>query len=129
MNIYEYYKELLLTRNKIPKEVKRYIFSFVIDDFKNIINDKKLETMISKYKNKNKIMIQRCPPIFHLTEVPYNYLLTNKNFKEKIEFLFDKEKIDVIFSHYCCNNKGICFCNPKAELNLTLFNPIVNNNY
>ena len=122
MNTFKYYKELLLLRNKIPKELKRYIFSFVIDDFKNIIIDKKLETMISKYKKTNKIMIQRVPPTFHFDEIPYNYLLTKEKIKDKIEYFFNKEKIDVIFSHYCCNNKGICYRNPDAQLNLYLIN-------
>ena len=127
MDILKYYKEFLLIGNKLPKDLKRYIFSFVIEDFKNIIIDKKIEKMISRYKNNHKLRIQ---PTFHLGEIPYNYLLSKEKFKEKIDYFLNKEKIDVIFSHYCCSNKGICYCNPNAELNLTLFTPLTyNNNY
>lgn len=111
MDIFKYYKEVLLIDNKLPKDLKRYIFLFVIEDFKNIIINKKIETLINRYKNNYKLRIQ---PTFHLGEIPYNYLLTKEKFKKKIDYFFNKENIDFIFSHYCCSNKGICYCNPNA---------------
>ena len=63
MDIFKYYKEVLLIDNKLPKDLKRYIFLFVIEDFKNILIDKKIARLINLYKNNYKLRIK---PIFNL---------------------------------------------------------------
>lgn len=125
MSIYEYYRQILLINNNLATEIKRYIFSYVIDDFKNKIIDKKIESKIKNYKNKDikKYKKIKLMPTFHISEMPYNYLLTKENLKNKIEIISKKENLNINFSHYCCNNKGICFVDPDYDLNL--FNPLL----
>jgi len=105
MKIWNFYKELLLIE-KLDNNIKRYIFSFLIDDYKKNI----LENFIC-----NKINIQKNNDLltFHFNNMPYVNSEINNQIRKEINLLIIKniKKMNLKhqFSHYCCNGQGLCY--------------------
>lgn len=124
-NLKDVYKQVLLIK-KGHNDVKRYIFSYIIDDYKKIINDYYLEIKINKFifstsdnifnfnKGKNNLFT------FHKNEIPYSNLITFNYLKNYFNTKFNENNIKYKFSHYCCNNKGICYNSNNYSNNLEL---------
>ena len=112
-SLFDIYKELILSsKNNIKiylnNDLNRYIFSFVIDDFKKIIN----ETFIKKHLEKSIIQSNFLgkPLIVYYDNFPYPELVKNINLKELINSKLDIHS-NLYFSHYLYNNDGIYYKN------------------
>ena len=122
-SLIDIYKEVLLIK-KDHLDIKRYIFSYVIDDYKKIINNyyinKKINNFISNNtfnfnENKKKKLFT-----FHKNELPYSNLITFNYLKNYFNRKFYENNMKYKFSHYCCNNQGICYESNNYSNNLEL---------
>lgn len=121
-----YRQILLIEKNNIDFYIKREIFSFIKNDYKKIINDYYLEKKINNFilsnsnnifnlnKEKNNLFT------FHKDELPYSDLITFNFLKKYFNRKFHENNMKYIFSHYCCNNKGICYESKYYSNNLEL---------
>ena len=112
-NLFNIYKQLiLLSRNNaniyLNNDLNRYIFSFIIEDYKKIIN----ETFIKKYLEKSIIQANFLgkPLIIYYNHFPYPELVKNINLKELINSKLDVHS-NLYFSHYLYKNDGIYYKN------------------
>ena len=124
-SLLDIYKQVLLIK-KNHFEIKRYIFSYIIDDYKQIINNyyinKKINNFISNNsnnifnfnENKKKLFT------FHKDEIPYSNLITFSYLENYFNRKFNENNMKYKFSHYCCNNKGICYESNNYSNNLEL---------
>lgn len=102
----------------LPKEIVRYIFSYINKNIMIELNDKKIQEM---YIN-NTSKIHRLRPESHLSpdidetiffhpfeKIPYPKIITVQEIVEKIIELSKQNDGLLIFSHLCCLNKGCAF--------------------
>lgn len=101
MDIDQYKVEL----NKIfVEEISLEIFSYLEDHIKYEINEKYLLNKILRTINSSVSKILLC---FHFQEIPFPEMYNIDISKMLIEKNIDKKKYS--FSHFCCNNQGICY--------------------
>jgi hypothetical protein len=101
----------------LPKEIVRYIFSYINKSIMIKLNDKKIQEMyINNCKNHRlQYRPDRSPYInetifFHPFEkIPYPKIITVQEIVEKIIELSKQNDGLLIFSHLCCLNKGCAF--------------------
>ena len=111
-NLFDIFKQIKLipSNNKfnINNDLNRYIFSFVIDDYKKIIN----ETFIKKHLEKLiiKANFLEKPLIVYYDNFPYPELVKKMSLKELINSKLDIHS-NLYFSHYLYNNDGIYYKN------------------
>lgn len=111
-SIFDIYKEILLINKEIDIYVSRHIFSYLMEDYKEIINHFYIKKQSQKYLGTLILNINR-NPIFHLSDFPY--LITKENLKYKIDNIFKENNKNYIFSHYCCNGKGLMYDHPDND--------------
>lgn len=112
-SLFDIYKHLnLISRNNIKtylnNDLNRYIFSFIIEDYKKIIN----KEFIKKYLEKSIIQADFLgkPLIIYYDYFPYPNLVKNINLKELINSKLDVHS-NLYFSHYLYKNDGIYYKN------------------
>lgn len=121
-----YRQLLLIKKNNIDFYIKREIFSFIKNDYKKVINNyylkKKIDNFISIKSNNIFSFNQNKSNLFtfHIDELPYSNLVTFNNLKNYFNRKFNEYNIDYKFSHFCCNNKGICYESSNYSNNLEL---------
>lgn len=111
-NIYQIYKEILLIDSNfnniyLNENVKRYIFSFLIDDYKKIINENFINSKIHKsiiYSN-----FIGAPLTIHIDEVPYPKFITINQLKDIVDKKIKNKNL--YFANYCCSNTGLFYEN------------------
>ena len=102
--LYDILKEVLLINENIDKYIYKQIFSYVIEDYKEIINNYYIKNRI---KNYSKNVFQSSSLNFHICDFPYFIQIVN--LREKIDILLKEYNIQYYFSHYCCNNTGLMY--------------------
>lgn len=112
-SLFDIYKQLNLisknnTKTYLNNDLNRYIFSFVIEDYKKIIN----ETFIKKHLEKSIIQADFLGKslIIYYDYFPYPELAKNINLKELINSKLDVHS-NLYFSHYLYKNDGIYYKN------------------
>ena len=121
-----YRQLLLIEKDNIDIYVKREIFSYIKNDYKKIINDYYLKKKINNFISSNSNNIfnfnkeKNTLFTFHKNEIPYPELTTFNYLKNYFNRKFHQNNIKYIFSHYCCNNKGICYKSNNYSNNLEL---------
>jgi len=105
----------------LPKEIVRYIYSYINKSIMIELNDKKIqkmyinntskihrlqtESLLSPYIDENNETI-----FFHpFAKIPYPKIITVQEIVEKIIELSKQNDGLLIFSHLCCLNKGCAF--------------------
>ena len=112
MLAYDYLKPFLLfsKQKRIPHDMIRYIYSFILEDIKWKILSQYINNSISKHQNYYKMHVNDYT--LHFDRIPYfkknddNIIKIKKNVIEKINSLSNTK---YGFSHYCCNGKGCVF--------------------
>lgn len=112
-SLFDIYKHLnLISRNNIKtylnNDLNRYIFSFIIDDYKKIINETFIKKHLEKYIIKSDFLGK--PLIIYYDYFPYPNLVKNINLKELINSKLDVHS-NLYFSHYLYKNDGIYYKN------------------
>ena len=102
--LFDIYKEILLINDYIDKYICKKIFSYIIKDYKEIINDYYIK---NKIKNHSKNVFQSSSLNFHIHDYPY--FIQAVNLREKIDILLKKYNMLYNFSHFCCNNTGLMY--------------------
>ena len=109
-NLFDIYKQILLIKyHNFSNDIKRNIFEYLIDDYKEIINIYYIKKSLKKYLE-NIVLGININPIFHLCDFPY--LITKENLKYKIDNIFKENNKNYYFSHYCCDGKGLMYEHP-----------------
>tara|TARA_Y200000002_G_scaffold382911_1_gene402015 strand:- start:1913 stop:2269 length:357 start_codon:yes stop_codon:yes gene_type:complete len=108
------YTEILSINEINEFYIKKEIFLYLIDDYKEKINDYYLRKKISKSVNNNYSYLptfQFKNKIFtiHVNDLPYKVSI--KLLKQKVDNLLNINNMDYIFSHFCCSDKGIFYRN------------------
>ena len=112
-NLFDIYKQLLLVNYKnLSYDVKRNIFEYLIDDYKEIINIYYIKKSLKKYLEKS-ILDINITPIFHISDFPYP--ISKENLKYKIDNIFNENNKNYYFSHYCCNGRGLMYDHPNFD--------------
>ena len=102
--LFDVFKEILLINENIDKYIYKQIFSYVIEDYKEIINDYYIKNRI---KNYSKSIFQSSTLNFHIHEYPY--FIDPVNLRQKIDILLKKYNSQYHFSHFCCNETGLMY--------------------
>ena len=138
MNLCDFYIPLVIIgkKHKLPDEITKYIFKeFVKNDIILEIQNNFVTNCILRqynymlyYKINNKVLYKgkicyyndrNSIVTFHTCDMPYSKKTNIDKIKEIIENIIIKEKMDLEFSHFCCNKKGIVY-NISSPLNQNL---------
>ena len=109
-NLFDVYKQILLIDKKINYDVKRIIFEFLLEDYKDMINNFYIKRYLKKYLEKS-ILDINMNPVFHLCDYPY--AISKENLKYKIDEIFLENNKSYYFSHYCCDGNGLMYEHPN----------------
>ena len=121
--LFDYYKQILLiNKEDIPFDIKRHIFSYLKKDYQNKFNQKYIIKKFNTVILKNKFFSVNAT--FHLNELPYPDIISKEVLKDNIDILIDIHNINLVFTHYCCNDSGICYESPNNK-NILNFNLVI----
>lgn len=113
-NLFDIYKQLLLINyQNLNTDVKRNIFEYLIDDYKDIINTIYIKKKLSTYLKQSVCEIYM-KPVFHISDFPY--LISKENLKYKIDNIFKENNKNYYFTHYCCDGKGLMYDHPDHNI-------------
>tara|TARA_E500000331_G_scaffold356639_1_gene415625 strand:+ start:2675 stop:3046 length:372 start_codon:yes stop_codon:yes gene_type:complete len=123
MLAFDYLKPFLLfsKKKRIPHDMIRYIYSFILEEIKSKLLTDYINNSISSHINYYKRHIyyyNKSNYTLHFDIIPYfkdnadNRIKLKKNVIEKINSITNDK---YCFSHYCCNDKGVVFKNRSSS--------------
>tara|TARA_B100000035_G_scaffold314853_1_gene332672 strand:- start:4202 stop:4591 length:390 start_codon:yes stop_codon:yes gene_type:complete len=104
---------------KLPSDLYKYIFSFIEDDFKKIIN----YTYLNKYLEKkvaDNFSNDNDDFYFHYEQLPYPNVVKRKDIRYQIYSFFRGKVLNYVLSEECCSGNGLKYVLPKRYNHFTL---------
>ena len=107
---------LLAKDNNLPIHIAYMIFDYISEDYIKEAQYNKITKAIDKSYNNmlySKINHHSNYFAFHLVDLPYIDIMNNplsiKDLKRLINYIIIEKKMNIEFSHFCCDKKGVMY--------------------
>lgn len=112
-NLFDIFKQIILiTKNNdniyLTDDINKYIFSFIINDYKKIININFIEKYLGKLIKSTEFLGKSL--IIYYDYFPYPEFVKNINLREIIDSNLNYNS-NLYYSHHLYNNDGIYYSN------------------
>lgn len=112
-NLFDIFKQIILiTKNNdniyLTDDINKYIFSFIINDYKKIININFIEKYLGKLIKSTEFLGKSL--IIYYDYFPYPEFVKNINLREIIDSKLNYNS-NLYYSHHLYNNDGIYYSN------------------